>query len=514
MNTWGVVALASLCLAGCSREAARANVLLISIDTLRADHLGVYGYPRATSPNLDRLGREGLVFENASTPRAKTTPAIASLFSSAYPHEHCVRDLLQPIDRHVPLLAQAFAEAGYQSAAIVGNFVLKDQYCGFARGFDRYIESLPSRQGVPPDDVPQRTAHSLTSAALAALGLEAAPALDEDGKAFEPAGALFDATRPWFLWLHYMDPHGAYEPPQEQRVFQRETPRWIDPPPANSKSRMRVSQYNVPASARDAEGRFDAAAVIDLYDAEIRYADSEIGKLIDKLRARGDLKKTWVIVVADHGESLGEQDYWFEHGFYAYESTCRVPLIVRPPDDWPDRPAPGRRAGAISLADMSLTIRVWLDLPFGGYVDPGSPISGDSRAGLLARDDPEPFATYSEKIEGEELFGTVQIKAVRFAGWKLLRRWAHAAGKQPGEPKVLKLLGEELYDLRVDPLETRDLSKAPPAEAPLDLLRLKLLEFAAADAPFEELEQTLARRRAALEARDAEAIRALKALGY
>ena len=511
-----IAALVPLTLAACAHEAAapRPSVLLVTIDTLRADHLGAYGYSRATSPNLDRLANEGVVFENASTPRAKTTPALASLFTGAYPHEHGVRDLLQPIAAYEPLLAESFRVAGYESAAIVGNFVLKNQYCGFARGFDHYVETLPSRQGVPPNDAPQRTAHSLTSAALVTLGFEMPPALDEDGQPFEPRHAMFEAAQPWFLWLHYMDPHGAYDPPSEQRVFHSDTPRWIDPPQPDSKSRRRVADYNVPANARDAQGRFDANAVIDLYDSEIHYVDSELGLLLDKLRTRGDLKSTWVIVVADHGESLGEQDYWFEHGFYAYESTCRVPLIVRPPDDWAGRPAPGRRMGALSLTDLSATIQEWLALPLAVQRSAGSPIRGVSRAKLLAQDDAAPFATYSEKIEGEEKFGTVQIKAVRFGGYKLLRRWAHSAGKVPGVKKHLVLLSEELYDLRLDPLEAHDLSKAPPAAAALDLLREKLLEFGAADTSFEELDQILTRRRAALESSDAEALRNLKALGY
>ncbi|HUR27377.1 MAG TPA: sulfatase, partial [Planctomycetota bacterium] len=303
-------ALAGLALAACSHEAApaRPNVLLVTIDTLRPDHLGAYGSTRATSPNLDRLAAEGVLFQNASTPRAKTTPAIASLFTGAYPHEHGVRDLLQPIAADVPLLAESFRAAGYESAAIVGNFVLKNAHCGFARGFDRYVETLPERQGVPPNDAPQRTARSLTDAALAALGLQAPPANDLDSKPFEPAGAVFDGERPWFLWLHYMDPHGAYDPPVEQRAQTPSAPRWIDVPRADApggKSRgPRIAEYNVPPSARDAQGRFDTNAVIDAYDGEIRYADSEFGRLLAKLREHGDLRDTWVIVVADHGESL------------------------------------------------------------------------------------------------------------------------------------------------------------------------------------------------------------------
>ena len=516
-----VFALAGVLSCSPKAEPRRYNLLLVTIDTLRADHLSCYGYPRETSPNIAALAAQGLVFEKTSTPRAKTSPALASLFSGMYPHEHGVRELLHPIDASKPLLAEAFRRAGYQTAAIVGNFVLCDRYCGFARGFEHYIESLPARLGVPPNDAPQRTAHSLTNAALVALGFEAAPALDENGANFEPSQALLDPTRPWFAWLHYMDPHGTYEAPPDQRVFHSETPRWIDPalsvwpPPSSGKPRsVRVAAYNVPANARDSRGHFDASAVIDLYDAEIRFADSELGRLLERLRARGDLANTWVVVTSDHGESLGEQDDWFEHGFYAYESTCRVPLIVRPPDALANRPLPGRRAGALSLVDLGPALASWLELP------PSAPAaskqfgSAVSRAGLLQRDDNAPFATYSEKIEGAELNGSVQIKALRWGRYKLLRRWAHAPAIAVGAPARLVLLGEELYDLELDPLEARDLAASPPAQVPLELMRTKLLEFSAADAPLEELEQRLLRRKAALEASDTEALRELRALGY
>ncbi len=505
-------------LGGCSEkpQPARANVLLITIDTLRRDHVSSYGYRRETTPNLDRLAAEGLIFDNASTPRAKTSPALASLFTGSYPHEHGVRELLQPLDPEVPVLAQALRRAGYQCAAIVGNYVLQERHCGFARGFEHYIESLPALQGVPPNDVPQRTAASMTRAAQVALGLERAPEKDTGGAAFEPASQLLDRERPWFLWLHYMDPHGAYDPPPEQRVFQSEAPRWVDPSvSAVGSHKTRVSEYNIPSQARDARGHFDADAVIDLYDGEIRFADAEIGRLLDSLRAQGALENTWIVVSSDHGESLGEHDYWFEHGFYACEATCAVPLIVRPPDNLLGRPPPGRRQGAMSLADLGPTLAEWIDVPFRVAASGGpAGFGGASRASLLAADDVRPFATFSEKIEAADRLGTVQIKAVRLGRFKLIRRWAHGPGREPGETKRLKLLGEELYDLGADPLELRDLASDPPDDAPLDELRAALLEFGAADAPFEELERVLNRRRAALEASDADALSKLKALGY
>ncbi|HTF89014.1 MAG TPA: sulfatase-like hydrolase/transferase, partial [Planctomycetota bacterium] len=475
-----------------------------TIDTLRRDHVSCYGYSRATTPTLDRLASEGVVFDHASTPRAKTTPALASLFSGAYPHDHGVRDLLQPIAPGLRPIPMAFTDAGYRCAAIVGNFVLQDRYCGLRSGFHAYIESLPSKQGVPPDDVAQRTAKSMTQAGLVALGLERAPAREEDGPPFEPRAPLVDPARPWFLWMHYMDPHGAYEPPEEHRIFHAEAPRWIDPRQAATtpERKTRISEYNVPASARGSDGRIDAAAVVDLYDGEIHYADAELGRLLEALRTRGDLARTWVIVTADHGESLGEQDYWFEHGFYAFESTCAIPMIVRPPDDLKNRPAPGRRASLVSLTDLGATIPSWLELPWNERDYPPNVVRGICRPDLLREDDLGPRESYSEKVEGADRTGTVQIKAVRQGRWKLIRRFANMPGGSGGQAG-LKWLSEELYDLDADPLESRDLSALPPTDAPLATLRGLLMRFAACDKPFT----------AQIHA-DPEAIRALKALGY
>jgi len=204
--------------AACVREPERPNVLLITIDTLRRDRVSVFGSPRTTTPNLDRLAEEGLLFTHCQSPRAKTTPALASLMTGLYPHDHGVRDLTMPLAADVPVLAEAFHRAGYRTAAIVGNFVLKDELSGLARGFDVWVEDLPDTQGVPPDDVPQRTARSLTDGALAALGL--GPAQEAAG----PARPFVRDDRPWFLWLHYMDPHGQYAAPDRHRIFHSDEP--------------------------------------------------------------------------------------------------------------------------------------------------------------------------------------------------------------------------------------------------------------------------------------------------
>ena len=480
-------------------EGPRPNVLLVTIDTLRADHLSCYGYARATSPHLDALAAECLLFEDASTPRAKTTPAMASLLTGLYPHSHGVRDLTAPLGSGPRLLQEVLGERGYATGAIVGNYVLTNARAGLARGFDTWIEELPEVRGVPPDAVPERTARSLTDAALAAL----------DDPAFGRGPA------PFFLWLHYMDPHGAYAAPDEHRVFEPGPARWVpreDELEPSALHRLRVADYNVPAGAR-VDGRVDAARAIAEYDAEIRYVDAELGRLWEHLRAGGLLEKTLLIVTADHGESLGEQRYWFEHGAYAYQSTCRVPLLVR----WPAAlEGPERRAGRVrepvALVDLAPTLLAALELGDALGLDAAGdsgPV-GRSFLGLLDGEPRSPLV-YLEKVERADLEGAVQIKAVRVGAWKLVRRYAHAT--RAGE-RELVLLSDELYDLARDPLEEQDLAGAPPAGAPLAELEAELLRFTAADRDFPEVARILARQRAALEQDDPAALRALEALGY
>lgn len=507
-----VAAFAVLALATCARPRERANLLLVVVDTLRADRLSCAGYPRETTPHLDRLAAEGVRFTRVESPRAKTTPAVASLMTGLYPHDHGVRDLVTPLGDEAPTLAEHLASRGWDTAAIVGNFVLRDELSGLRRGFRVWIEDLPERTGVPPDDAPQRTARSLTDGALAALGL-GPPAGDGAG----PRGLVLREGRPWFLYLHYMDPHGAYTPPPEHDVFRASEPDPIPhepgPNPATGAAPW-IATYNVLPSDRMPDGRIDAARVRDRYDGEVRYADAEIGRLLDALRASGALANTWVVVVADHGESLGEHRYWFEHGRHAYEVTCRVPLIVRPPDRLADRPAGAVRGGDVSLADLAPTLCEWLDVdPLRAPPRARGP-RGRSVASLLARDAPRPRPVFCEKVERTEKLGAVQTKGVRIGDWKLLRRLAEMPAQDAPGGRRLVVLSEELYDLVRDPGETRDLSRDPPPEAPLDRLRAELLGFLAADVGLAGLGDELQRLRERLGARDPETLRALEALGY
>lgn len=493
MSSRALLLALATCVAGCAREAPRPNLLLITVDTLRADRLAL----------CERLRRElapALEFEHAYTPRAKTTPAVCSLMSGLYPHEHGVRELLEPLAPDVPLLAERLRDAGWSTAAIVGNYVLGAQRSGLARGFEQWTEDLPDAQRVPPDGAPERRARSLTDGALVALGLEP----PREGAA-GPHQAALAPGRPWFLWLHYMDPHGAYDPPPEFLPRQPPAPDLIDPAALAADThepRPWIAAYNVPPAARLADGRIDAAAVRALYDAEVRSVDAEIGRLLARARQAGLLENTLVVFSADHGESLGEQRYWFEHGRNVSEATCAVPLLVSGP-----RVRPGRVERAVSLCELAPALLELLGLP---------PLDARARAAPeLARGVPgEERAIGLEKVERAELSKAVQTKAVLFGRWKLVRRYAQVFDPATPARKELVLAGDELYDLARDPREEHDLHAAPPPAAPLARLQAELLRFAAADVRFSDLAQELERERAELQTRDPEALRILKALGY
>ncbi len=409
--TWGL---------GCGRAerpGVAPSVLLITIDTARADHFSSYGYGRPTTPFIDGLAREGILFEAAYTPTPTTAPAHASLFTATYPSEHGVLKNGHVLEASRPTLATALQGAGYRTAAIVSSYVLAKQF-GLGRGFAHYdddftaanssvvVEEWEDSKGVGHFD---RRADETTERAVAWL------------RANGDSG-------PFFLWVHYFDPHHPFDPPPAQR---------------------RLLQDAAKAPARGGRGApdddEDARERTLAYDAEIRFVDDQVGRLVDYLDDRLGRERTLVVVATDHGEGLMQRG-WMAHGVHLHEELVRAALIMR----WPARLPSGRRVLApVGLIDIAPTVLALLDLepmPTGT----GSPSQALRADGDVAQDRPlffqrRPYDTPEHRgwDVSDPMFG------IRRGRWKYI--------ETDGTP--------ELFDLSADPGETRNVREQHPATA-------------------------------------------------
>ena len=285
----------------------RPNIILITIDTLRADRLGSYGYPRKTTPELDELAQEGTIFTSFTSTASCTMPAVASLMTSLYPsfHSDWVADSQWEIVLYddKPTLAETLAEEGYLTAAFVGNYLLRTER-GFHRGFRVYDDTYTSAELVR--GLPERTAVQTNQYVLNWL----ASAGEER----------------FFLWVHYQDPHGPYVPPEGflERFAELEDLSLPEDLPVNfGKGGIPAYQY--------LDGIRSPRAYTLRYDGEIAHADELIGKLLDNIKESGLWDRSIVIVTADHGEAMGEHDYYFCHGHDLTEELIQVPLLVHLP---------------------------------------------------------------------------------------------------------------------------------------------------------------------------------------
>lgn len=304
----GVAALALACLLGapgCSGSGATPappDILLVVVDTLRADHVGIYGSERPTTPNIDALAREGSHYRRAFAQSSWTLPSMTSLLTGLLPHQHRVgRD---PDDAkrfgrlapEVPTLAERLEQVGYARGAIVNNTFLAPEF-GLSRGFDEYDYRGATKWKV-------RSAEETVDAALAWTDAQ---------------------ERPWFLLVHFMEPHLFYDPPASVRgLFTGDGPAPVEVPFGTNESIARIAagEMLLDAAARD--------YVEKLYDEEIVYVDRAIGRLVAGLRARPRWDDTVVIVTADHGEEFFDHG-GFEHGHTLYGELVRIPLVVRGP---------------------------------------------------------------------------------------------------------------------------------------------------------------------------------------
>jgi len=371
-------------LVGCGppHGAGPPDVLLITVDTLRADYVHVYGFPQAITPSIDALAERGALFETAIAASSRTVPSHASIMTSRFVREHSVgtHNGSSSLAGH-ETLAERFRAAGYRTGAFVSNFVLKRR-SGLDRGFDEYDDDLRS--------------HEATRVGLSERVAEATATRARDWLAATRA-ASDGASRPVFLWAHFQDPHGPYRPPP---LYQgRLDPVVLEPDPAlplleGESGRMGIPHYQaLPGMRRPSD-------YLTRYAEEIAYADHWIGELV-RAFGEGGSRNTVILLTADHGESLGEAGYYFQHGQFASPEQTFVPFIVVSPG------VPvGRYAAPVSHVDVAPTL-----LELAGL----APLAAGSGVSLvsLMRGGPPPAARVLFAETKRELFayrGATQLR--------------------------------------------------------------------------------------------------------
>ena len=322
----------SLLLAACGGAPPPPDVLLlITVDTLRADRLGALGSPLGLTPNLDALAEESAVFTAAYAATPFTLPSVSALMTGRHPEEIGIFRNESALPETVPTLASELRDRGWQTQAVVSNFILR-RASGIANGFDVFDDEFPQLEAVRK--WPERIATDTTDAALALL---------------ERCTETVDSR--CFLWVHYQDPHGPYTPPGDLRDRELERERGtpdgerILPASEDHTGLGSIPNYQI------LDERRDIAFYRAGYHAEIRYLDHEVGRLLRGLASRGLAERTLVAFAADHGEGLGEDDYWFAHGEYLSEAQVRVPLLFRLPGR-----KPVRRDDVAALTDVLPTL--------------------------------------------------------------------------------------------------------------------------------------------------------------
>jgi len=382
------------------------NLLLITIDTLRADHLGCYGYRLGATPTIDALAKLGAKFQHAFAAAPLTLPSHAALLTGTYPFYNGVRD--QPgfrLPAEIPTLAESFAAAGYATGAVLGSPVLSRRF-GLDRGFDAYDDRFSASTEEQEAGLPniKRPAETVVRLGLAWL----------DSK---PQG------KPFFLWLHFYDPHLPYRAPEPFR------------------------------------SRFAGRP----YDGEIAYTDAALAKLFAALRSRGLFDSTTIALTADHGEGLGDHGE-STHGYFIYDSTLRVPLLVKAATATAAR-SPSASAGTAYSADLQAPVSL-VDLAptllrLAGIDVPSSMQGAEFSASVVSREEPRPHPVYAETMY-----------PLLHLGWNPLR--ALVSGTPAGEVvKYIQAPRPELYDLGNDPGETRNEYPQRQAEAAACLGKLE-----------------------------------------
>jgi arylsulfatase A-like enzyme len=461
---WPALLLLARC-DGPSPETAEAprnagiNVLLITVDTLRPDHLSAYGYPRKTSPSIDELTAKGVAFDLAFTYWPKTRGSFAAMFTGLYASQHGLTVRERDLPEFNETLAEVFQKAGYRTAAAVDNGNL-DSKLGYAQGFETYEETWLRAD----------TTEIERTEIITRFGEEILAAKDD--------------PRPFFLWLHYVNPHTPYTPPDELwKGFQND-----GLVPRGTVLTKVVGFHGGVNRNLETGGARTWGDFVDRYDAEILLADQHVGRVLKSLSGSAHAGKTIVALTSDHGESLGEHDYYFDHGDNLFNPSLRIPLVLSFPGFLPS----GERVTApVSSLDVYPTL---LDLA------------------QVA------FPTGPPSLQGSSTLPLIRGTKSRLKDFLFFENDRHLTAISNGRLKLVhRPLGEggsclELYDMYRDPGESEDRyqgseSYVAPLEAELGSFQTRTIAWQ---------QETTARRSPATAdaALSEETRRSLEALGY
>jgi len=377
---------------------ALPNLILISLDSARPDHLSLYGYPLSTSPNLDNWASRALVFDHARTVVPLTGPSHASVFTSLYPHQHGAFRNGVPLKERWHTLAKILSDRGYHTAAFISGWTLRSTISGLNRGFLEYDDDLSSRYKLLNRE---RVAEDTVAAVLDFLGQ----------KPFEA---------PFFLFVHFFDPHDPY--------------------------RRHAGIVQVLENQARRLGLPKDISVLN-YDNELAYLDLHLGKLLETCQRRGMLENTLVMIFSDHGESLGEHGYR-GHGRRIYEQCVRIPMLLYAPQLFPQA---RRVATPVTTLDILPTMLSLMGIP----LPAGIAVAGRDLAGHLLTGEPMP----ARPLYSETFKGTLK-RFTRFFARGVPSKPSYMGCLSGTLKFILKPDASilEVYDLAADPDEQRNLA--------------------------------------------------------
>lgn len=437
------------------------NILLVTVDALRDDHLSHRGYLRKTSPNIDGLASEGVVFENAYATVPRTFPSLCSFLTGKYAHRHGARNNFHHALPDFNLtLPEVLKQEGYLTGAVVTNVGLRS-FRKIGQGFDYYLET--DHQNSQAQKVPALRLLDFLRLSYPLRGLWD----NQAGRTTSEALKFVERNRHkrFFLWVHFFDPHMDYNPPAKfARFFDRDYK-------GTYKNHFHYGKVGAERMIFDCPlNKSEIRHAISLYDGEILHTDNEIGKFLSKLKEWGLYENSLIIFSADHGESLGEHRYFFAHGDLIYNPCMHIPLVIR----FPEGEIRRRISAPVSSVDLMPTVLDFLRvespqgvdgvslLPtiFGGRT-PRRAIFGESGISIFSSSNPRvriklgpqrPPAIPPEEWFNlwEEVFNGAKFRMMVEDNWKLIYAPDGGSGSF------------ELYDLAQDPVEEVNLYQKEP----------------------------------------------------